>query len=63
MPWEERMVVNVDHDSRRYCSRYLGKRMANDDSSRKGPALLSAEVKGSIFQLCGERSRVRLWYR
>jgi hypothetical protein len=45
------MVVRVDHDSRRYVSRYLGKRMAKEDSSRKGPALLSSAVNASIFQL------------
>lgn len=34
--------------SRRYCSRYLGKRMAKEDSSVKG-AIDSEGRKGSIF--------------
>lgn len=36
------------HDSLRYTSRYLGKRVAKEDSSVKVPAALSAGVKGSI---------------
>ena len=37
------------HAERRYISRYLGKRVAKDDSSVKVPAALSAAVKASIY--------------
>jgi hypothetical protein len=41
--------VTALHASRRYFSRYLGNRVAYDDSSRKVPPLLSASVNLSIF--------------
>ena len=40
------------HASRRYTSRYLGKRVAKEDSSLNGPDGLSAGVKGSIWLVC-----------
>lgn len=41
-----------DHIDLRYGSRYLGKRMANDDSSVKGEwSVLAGAGKGSIDQL------------
>jgi len=43
-----RAFVTSDQLSRRYCSLYLGKRVAKDDSSVNG-VLLSSLVKGSIF--------------
>jgi hypothetical protein len=41
--------VTAPHASRRYFSRYLGKSVAKDDSSRKVPPLLSASMNLSIF--------------
>ena len=41
--------VTALHTSRRYFSRYFGKRVAKDDSSFNGPALLSSGLKGSTF--------------
>ena len=41
--------VTALHTSRKYFSRYLGKRVAKDDCSVKAPALLSEAWKGSIF--------------
>jgi hypothetical protein len=44
-----RALVTALHTSRRYFSRYFGKRVAKDDSSVNAPALLSVVRKGSIF--------------
>jgi hypothetical protein len=41
--------VTADHTSRRYFSRYLGKRVANEDSSVNVPPLLSSGLNGSTF--------------
>src|SRR5579859_319546 len=43
-----RALVTRDQFSRRYCSRYFGKRVANEDSSVKG-FWFSSLVKGSTF--------------
>src|SRR5881394_2739031 len=43
-----RDFVTRDQFSRRYCSRYFGKRVANEDSLVKG-FWLSSLVKGSTF--------------
>lgn len=44
-----RAWVTALHTSRKYFSRYLGKRVANEDSSVNGPALLSSGLNWSIF--------------
>lgn len=41
--------VTALHTSRRYFSRYFGKRVANDDSSVNVPPLLSTALNSSIF--------------
>ena len=43
--------VTRGHASFKYSSLYFGKRVAKLDSSVKGPAVLSAAVKGSCFHL------------
>lgn len=48
IPCVSRNLVMSPQVSRRYCSRYLGKRMAKEDSSVKG-AIDSEGRKGSIF--------------
>jgi hypothetical protein len=44
-----RARVTALHTSRRYFSRYFGKRVAKDDSSVNVPPVLSVDWKGSIF--------------
>ena len=46
-----KVEVTFDHDSRRYVSRYLGKRVAKEDSSRKDVSFGSCESKVSSFHL------------
>ena len=47
--WASRAFVTALQTSRKYFSRYLGKRVANEDSSVNVPPLLSSGLKGSIF--------------
>jgi len=51
MPNFSRDRVMRGQASRRYTSRYLGKRVAKEDSSVKVPPALSVGVKGSIWEL------------
>jgi hypothetical protein len=53
---ESRNLVTSPHVSRKYCSRYLGKSTANDDSSVNGP-VDSVGRNGSIFHCSKGRAR------
>ena len=50
MPCFSRALVIMGHACLRYTSRYLGKRVAKDDSSAKVPPALSVGLNSSIFR-------------
>ena len=47
--WDSKAFVTAPHASRRYFSRYFGKSVAKEDSSRNVPPLLSASANLSTL--------------
>jgi hypothetical protein len=48
--------VTIGHTSRKYFSRYFGKRVANDDSSKSGPSNSNSIV---IFRLSAPKFDIK----